>query len=98
MSRLHLISDFMVISPIIPRPARTEVPSPNFYIGEPEQSSAVSTFVSDVPKTWTWQASELEPIYADTLIGLVCQLRELKFLEARHAEWLNTSSVRQLLR
>jgi hypothetical protein len=84
----------MVISPISPRPARTEVPSPNFYIFEPEQSNAVITFVSNMQEYWTWQASELEPIYADTLTGLVCQLRELEFLEARHAEWLNTSSVR----
>jgi hypothetical protein len=30
--------------------------------------------------------------------ALVCQLRELEFLEARHAEWLNTTRVRQLLR
>jgi hypothetical protein len=59
----------MVISPINPRPARTDIPSPNFYICEPEQSNAVITLVSDVPKSWTWQASELELIYADALIG-----------------------------
>jgi hypothetical protein len=48
-------------------------------------------------KTWTWQASELEPIYADTLIGLICQVREFEFLEARHAQWLNISRARQVL-
>jgi len=87
----------MVISPMNPRPIRTDVPSPHFYIFEPEQSNAVITFVSNMQEYWTWQASELEPIYADILIGLVCQLRELEILEARHAEWLNISRARQVL-
>jgi hypothetical protein len=60
----------MVISPINPRPARTDISSPNFYICEPEQSNTVITFVSDMPKSWTWQVSELESIYADALIGI----------------------------
>jgi hypothetical protein len=101
-SRLQLASDFAVLSPKFICPPRaasaTQVPYPNYFLSEPDQSRAQVTFVSDVPKSWTWKSSELVPIYADSIISLMCQMKELESLEAQHCVWLTSVRVWKLMR
>jgi hypothetical protein len=98
LSKLQLASDFVVQSPSISRPSSKQVTSPNFYVCEPEQSKATITFVSDVPKSWTWTYSELIPIYTDQILGLICQMTELESITAQHAVWLSTRRVKRLMK
>ncbi len=100
-SRLQLASDFAVLAPKFarnPAASATQVPYPNYFLSTPDQSKANITFVSDVPKSWTWQTSELVPVYADAIISLMCKMEELECVEATYCVWLTTVRVLKLMR
>ncbi|RDL38526.1 uncharacterized protein BP5553_02866 [Venustampulla echinocandica] len=54
-------------------------------------------FVSDVPKSWTWASSDLQPVYAEEVVRWVCRLVELESLNARACLWLTTVRVEKLM-
>jgi hypothetical protein len=98
ISRLHLASDYIILSPAVHRPASKHIKNPDPFICIPEQSKACTTFVSDAPKSWRFTQQDLIPVYADDIIKLICRLPELEILTARHSKWLNLKRVRTLLR
>jgi hypothetical protein len=54
-------------------------------------------YVSDVPKSWTWKAEELQPIHN---IYIVDQLRKLPYLEtviANNSVSLSTAMIQELV-
>lgn len=93
LSRLQLASDFIVISPYHPS---SLLPShDNDIWGTPFPASNL-TFVSDVPKSWTWQSSELVAVYADEIIAWLERLGDLESLKARGCVWLTTDRLLKL--
>jgi len=96
LSRLQLASDFIVISPYHKHSSTHSAvhDEQNEWDNAPASNL---TFVSDVPKSWTWQSSELVAVYADEIIAWLCNLHELESLKARACVWLTTDRVLKLL-
>jgi len=98
MSRLHLASDFMIKNSANPSSTQSNSQSSNQSSFEPAYDESTITFVSDVSNSWAWKHSELQAVYANSLLDLIGQLRELETFTARDTRWLSTTRVKRFMK
>ena len=54
-------------------------------------------FVSDIPRSWTHNSAEIEPVTTDSIIRQLPLLPHLETLHIRRAQWLSTKNVETIL-
>lgn len=92
LTRLKLASDFLLCSP-----STISTRTPTTYRTYVPTATTSLLFVSDVPKSWTWRSTDLQPVYTDFVVSHIIPLDHLKELKARHNLWLNTNRVQMLV-
>ncbi|KAG0647912.1 F-box [Hyphodiscus hymeniophilus] len=92
LTSLKLASDFLIASPY---------DTNHSHAIEHEIYKANSTsgllFVSDVPNSWSWSSTELQPLYLDFIISHLVQLEHLETFNARNALWVTKQRVKRIL-
>jgi len=94
LSRLQLAADFLVCSPNAPR---SLVP-PTCQADTSSHGKRKKVYVSDVPKSWSWESGELLPISADHILTSILSLPSLESLKAKNCLWLTTARVERMMK